>query len=41
MRNRLANHVKKTWETILDPTLTQVNAKGLLPEVQAAEEAVL
>ncbi len=24
MRNRLANHVKKTWETILDRTPTQV-----------------
>ena len=36
MRNRLANHVKKTWETILDRTPTQVNAKAIAREIKVA-----
>ena len=30
VRNRLANHVKETWETILGHAPTQVNATSLL-----------
>jgi hypothetical protein len=36
----LVNHVKGTWERILGRTPTQVNAKGLLREVHAAEEGL-
>ena len=38
--DRLANHGKETWESILVRTLTQVNANGLLRKVHAAEEGL-